>query len=149
MKKKTIKLILIIVCFLIIIDQVSKFLVLTYCSEPMGNEYFQISIANNTGMAFGFNEGNGKNIFLSLCIIALILNFIRTQLDRIDTKTGVALGIVLAGGMSNLIDRIFRGSIIDFIKIYKFPIFNIADICVCLGWFLLIIFIIIYSRKTS
>ena len=63
MKNKTIKLIVIIVTILIILDQASKILVGNLFQETWGNDYFKIEIATNTGMAFGFNDGNGKNIF--------------------------------------------------------------------------------------
>lgn len=147
MKNKVIKIIVILAIVLIIIDQTSKILINKYVTSPIGNEYFKIEIANNTGMAFGFNEGNGKNIFITICVLLIIINFIRTQIERIDVKTSVALSFVLAGGISNLIDRIFRGAIFDFIKIYKFPIFNIADMCIVIGWILLVIFLVIYSKK--
>lgn len=147
MKNKIIKIILILAIILILIDQTSKILVSRFISEPVGNNFIKLEIATNTGMAFGFNEGNGKNIFLTICVLALIINFIRTQIDRIDTKTSISLGIILAGGVSNLVDRIFRGGILDFIRIYNFPIFNIADMYIVIGWILLIAFLIIYSKK--
>jgi len=147
LKNKVLKIIILLVIIFIIVDQVSKILVSTFITEPIGNEFIKIQVVKNTGMAFGFNEGNGKNIFLSICVLALVFNFIRTQIDRIDNKTSVALGVVLAGGISNLIDRIFRGGILDFISIYKFPVFNIADILIVIGWILLVIFLIMYSRK--
>ena len=147
MKNKIIKIIVIISILLIIVDQTSKVLIDKFINEPIGNEYFKIEIVNNTGMAFGFNEGNGKNIFLTICVLVIIINFIRTQIERIDVKTSIALSFVLAGGISNLIDRIIRGSIFDFIKIYKFPIFNFADMCIVIGWILLIVFLAIYSKK--
>lgn len=147
MKNKIVKSIFIIAIILIIIDQISKILITKYIQEPIGNSILGIEVVNNTGMAFGFNEGNTKNIFLSIFVLSIIIVFIKNQSERIDNKTKIAISIVLAGGISNLIDRIFRGAILDFIKIYKFPVFNIADIYVVVGWVLLVIFLIQYSRK--
>ena len=147
LKNKVIKSIIIIVILLTIIDQISKILITQFIHEPIGNEFFGIEIVNNTGMAFGFNDGNVKNIFLSIFVLAIVFGFIKNQAERLDNKTIVALSIIISGGISNLIDRLFRGGVLDFIKVYKFPIFNIADIYVVLGWILLVIFLIKYSRK--
>lgn len=147
MKNKVIKLLVIIVTILIIIDQASKILVTNILKdESIGNENFGIIITSNTGMAFGFNDGNGKNIFLTICILAIIASFIKNQLERIDTKTTVALSLAISGGISNLIDRIFRGGVFDFIRVFTIT-FNLADILIVLGWILLIVFLIDYSRK--
>ncbi len=147
LKNKVLKVIIIITLILIIIDQTSKFLVTQYIREPVGGSIVTLEIVNNTGMALGFNSGNVKNIIITLFVLMLIIHFIRTQLERIDIKTGITLGIILAGGISNLIDRITRGAIVDFIKIYKFPIFNLADSYVFIGWILLIIFLIRYWKN--
>lgn len=147
MKNKIIKIIFIIAITLIIIDQLSKFILSKTYVEPIGNDIIKIEMIENTGMALGFNNGNIKNIIITIFILAIIINFIRTQLDRIDIKTAVALSAILGGGISNLIDRFTRGAILDFIKIYKFPIFNIADIFIVVGWILLIIMVIKYSKK--
>ena len=147
MKNKIVKSILLLVILLVIIDQGSKILITQLVKQPLGNEFIGLEIVNNTGMALGFNEGNIKNIVLSVCVLILIMWFIKNQGDRIDDKTKIALSIVIAGGISNLIDRIFRGAVLDFLKIYKFPIFNVADIYVVIGWILLVIFLIQYSKK--
>ena len=148
MKNKIIKLIVILVAILVILDQASKLLVGNLVTEPIGNDAFKIEIISNTGLAFGFNDGsNVKNIFIMLFVLFIVIKFVKDQIELIDTKTAVALSMVLAGGLSNLIDRIFRGAVLDFIKIFKFPIFNIADILVVVGAILLIIFLVIFTRK--
>ena len=148
MKNKTIRLIVILVIILTILDQASKLLVGNLVTEPIGNDAFKIEIISNTGLAFGFNDGsNVKNIFIMLFVLFIVIKFVKDQIELIDTKTAVALSMVLAGGLSNLIDRIFRGAVLDFIKIFKFPIFNIADILVVVGAILLIIFLVIFTRK--
>ncbi len=130
MKNIIIRLIVIITIILIILDQISKIVVSNCIETPIGNDYFKIEITSNTGMAFGFNNGNVKNIFITIFVLFIIIKFIKNQLERIDKKTAIAISMVLAGGISNLIDRVFRGSVLDFIKIYKFAIFNFADILI-------------------
>lgn len=147
MKNKTIRLIIVIAIIIIVMDQLSKFLLTNYLKESIGNSIFKLEIVENTGMAFGFNEGNTKNIFLMIVVLAMMISFIKKQIERIDKKTAISLAMAIGGGISNLIDRIFRGYVLDFIKIYKFPVFNIADTFVIIGWILLIIFLIDFSKK--
>ena len=114
----------------------------------MGNNFFGLEVATNRGIAFGLNDSsNLANIVLTIAILGLIISFIKKQNEKIDNKTMVALSLMISGGISNLIDRFIRGGVLDFIKIYKFPIFNLADIFVVIGWILLIVFIMMYSSK--
>lgn len=148
MSTKKILTIVITFCIVIIaIDQLSKYLVTKNVTEKIGNDYFAIEITENTGMAFGFNSGNTKNIFLSLIVIFIIISFIRNQRELIGTKELMAISLALAGGISNIIDRVFRGGVLDFIKVLFIPNFNIADLCICTGWILIVIFLIIYTKK--
>lgn len=147
MKNKTVKMIVIIVAIIILVDQASKLLVSNLLTETIGNDFFKLEIANNTGMAFGFNDGNIKNIFISIFVLVIVISFIKNQLERIDKKTAIVIAMALGGAISNLIDRIFRGSVLDFIKIYKIPNFNLADMFIVIGWILIIIFLIDFSRK--
>ena len=148
MKETKNKILVILSIILIIIDQLSKLLIMAYVKAPIGNDYFKIEVVSNTGIAFGFNNSsNITNILLSLIVIALIIRFIKMQNERIDNKTMVALSLMISGGISNVIDRFIRGGVIDFIKIMHFPIFNIADIFIVVGWVLLVVFILLYSSK--
>ena len=74
------------------------------------------------------------------------------QSYRIDKKTQIILSMVLAGGISNLIDRIFRGFVLDFIDLsplISFPVFNIADALIVVGWMELAITTMIYYLKNK
>ena len=124
MKNKTVRLIVILITIFIIIDQASKILAINLV-----------------------DGSNVKNIFIMTFVLIIVIRFIKNQIELIDTKTAIALSMVLAGGLGNLIDRIFRGAVLDFIKIYKFPIFNIADVLVFIGAVLLVIFLVIFTRK--
>lgn len=148
MSTKKILTIVVTFCIVIIaIDQLSKYLVTKNVTEKIGNDYFAIEVTENTGMAFGFNSGNTKNIFLSLIVIFIIISFIKNQRELIGTKELMAISLALGGGISNIIDRVFRGGVLDFIKVLFIPNFNIADLCICTGWILIVIFLIIYTKK--
>lgn len=148
MKNKKLVFSIIFIIVLIIIDQFSKFIVLNNERIEI-NKIISIETCTNTGMAFGFNSGNIKNIFISILIIILIINFMKKQSELIDTKTNISLCLILGGALGNLIDRFLRGGIIDFIRIYNFPVFNLADVFIVLGWILVVIFVIIFSGKNN
>lgn len=148
MKETKNKILIILSVVLILIDQLSKVLVSIYLKSPIGNDFLKLEATTNTGIAFGLNDSsNIANIVIIFVVLDLIISFIKRQNDKIDNKTMVALSLMVSGGISNLIDRFIRGGVLDFIKIYKFPIFNIADISVVIGWILLIVFIMMYSGK--
>ena len=148
MKNKIVRLIVILGTILVILDQLTKILITTYVNGQVGNDYIGFQVANNTGLAFGFNDGsNTKNIFLMIFVLFIVIRFIKNQIELIDTKTAVALSMILAGGIGNLLDRIFRGAVLDFIKVFSFPLFNMADCLVVIGTILLIIFLVIFTRK--
>ena len=146
-KSKVLKITIIVCLIIIVLDQVSKFLITKFVPERIGNDYFAIETVENTGMAFGFNSGNGKNILLSCFVLFIIIKFIKNQREQLEPKVLVAISMALGGGISNMIDRIFRGGVLDFIKIPIIPNFNIADLCICAGWLLIVVFLVIYTKK--
>ena len=142
MKNK--RILIIITSIILLIDQLSKIFVLNLVSKSriIIPKLLEIDIIKNYGVAFGLNNGNFKNIIITLIIIVIIINFIKNQQKYIDKKMFISLSLILGGGISNLIDRIFRGGVVDFIKVSTFPIFNIADISIVVGWILLILCVV-------
>ena len=96
---------------------------------------FRFRFAWNTGVAFSFLSGWPilVQIFtiLVLCAVAAFLFFARNQ--RIWDR--ICLALIFAGGLGNLIDRIFYGAVVDFVELsfISFPVFNVADVCVVMG----------------
>ncbi len=142
MKNNNIKIILILTICVVLIDQLSKFVIEKAIINETSSGFITISKAINDGLAIGFNEGNKKNIILMMFVLFIVIKFIVSQREQIDIKTSVALGMVLGGGIGNFIDRLFRGGVFDFIKVGKFFTGNVADIFVIIGWIMIIIFVI-------
>lgn len=146
MKKRYIRM-SIIILILIIIDQITKQFAINNKSSIIANMEF----IQNYGAAFGIGGNSTLFIILvNIVVLGIIVKFIYSQKDRVDTKTLASFTMILAGGIGNLIDRIFRGFVVDFIdisKLFKFPSFNIADIYIVIGWAMLFVSIIIYWYK--
>jgi len=98
-----------------------------------------ITYTENTGAALGIASSNiVLVIILNIIILGLIIKFLKQETD---SPIIIPLIMILAGGASNLLDRIIRGFVIDFIdiKLFNFPNFNIADIAITIGVFVLAI----------
>lgn len=148
-KKEKIILLLKIV-ILVIIDQILKILIFTnkqILPIQLIESILKINYTENFGIAFGMAKG-GKIAFIIINIIiifiVLALIFIKDKnLNKISKNCCI---LIVAGGIGNLIDRIFRGYVIDYIdfsQIINFPIFNFADIMIVIGTFGIAFFIIL------
>lgn len=144
----------IIILLIIIIDQITKFAVVKniYNSDMVIlKDVLKFTYVENRGGAYGIgNDSTLMFIIVNSVVITLITKFILSKKNEISTYVLVNLGLILAGGIGNLVDRIFRGFVVDYIDfnpLIKFPVFNIADICVVLGCMLIIINLIINTIK--
>ncbi len=141
---------------IVILDQWTKSLVranLSFNEVWMPVEwlapYVRIVNWHNTGAAFGIFQGmNGVFLVLAFFIIAMIL-FYFPQIPVEDYYFRLALSLQMAGAAGNLIDRLYRGFVTDFISIGKFAVFNVADSCITMGVVVLMIGLWIEERKTK
>jgi len=149
MGEKMSKKIYIISIIIFIIDQISKVIISTYMSlnETIRiiKNFFYLTYTNNTGASFGILKNN-RILLIILSIIAIII-IIRYINSFKNTKNNIlGLSFLMGGIIGNLADRILFGYVRDFFNFYiigyDFPIFNIADIFIVLGVFILIISII-------
>lgn len=145
MKNKKIKLMIFLIIIFLLLDQLSKILAINFNNLKL--RFIQIENVYNDGIAFGMNSGNLSNAILVFLVICIIINFVYNQKEKLDNKTAIALSMVISGGIGNLIDRIFRGGVFDFIKIWNFPVFNLADCFIVVGWILLIWNLIVFFIK--
>ena len=140
-KKKYIK-IFISVVILVFIEQIIKVFVLNHETS---------NIVKNTGIAFGIGQERTISIIITnLIILLIILRFLIKQINIMNMWSKISIALILAGGISNLVDRIFRGYVLDYIdinQIIKFPIFNLADIYIVLGWILFAFNLAIFTNR--
>lgn len=139
---------------LIIIDQLSKAcIIFNKDSLPitMINNVFKLTYCENRGIAFGLASGYvfAVSVFTLIVLIAIIvvtyLNF-----KKMNWVCTIGVAFLTAGGFGNLIDRVFRAFVVDFIDfsdLIRFPIFNIADVCVVTGVILIGISCVIDYRR--
>jgi signal peptidase II len=106
----------------------------------------------NSGMAFSQGRGLGPLIgVVALVIVVVLLVSLRTGGSRL---AAVAVGLVVGGAASNIIDRLFRsgtgvlgGAVVDFIDLQWWPVFNVADACVVVGGILLLVSSLFSARS--
>lgn len=151
-KNKNITYGVIITIVLLIIDQILKQIVTIYnINITVLPNILEFKSIHNMGGAFGVAQGNiAMFIVTNLVVLGLIIRFICLQKDFMDKATLYILCVILAGGFGNLVDRIFRGYVVDFINVFpnlNLPIFNLADIYITLGWIFLAFIFAIYTYK--
>lgn len=152
-KNRTLQIALIAFVVLVIIDQSSKMLAIyTNVDKVILNNILKFQLIFNNGAAFGIGQEENIGMFIisNLIVLGIIIRFIWLQKDRMDAVTMFSLFCVLAGGIGNFIDRIFRGKVVDFIAIFpktNFPIFNLADVYIIVGWVVLAFVFAMYTYK--
>ena len=94
---------------------------------------------SNSGAAFGsFQNGNPVFTVLAIIVITLIFYYF-PRIEASDWTLRLALVLQLAGASGNLIDRLLRAKVTDFISIGTFPVFNIADSSITIGVIVLLL----------
>jgi signal peptidase II len=129
---------------IIMLDQISKLIMIDKNINILP-QVLSFSYTQNTGVAFGLISNNIIFVIIfNIVILGIIIKFLKENNDNIDYTVLVSLILILSGGIGNLIDRILRGYVVDFIKFdfINFPIFNVADISITLGIFILVIIIV-------
>jgi signal peptidase II len=103
----------------------------------------RLALTRNSGGAFGLGSGFVPMVVLAVVALAVVVFVVGRSIDR--PVTALALGLVLGGALGNLADRLFRapgfgrGSVIDFVDLRWWPVFNLADAAITIGCVLLVL----------
>lgn len=134
---------------LVILDQLTKYIVVQ--KIPINDSivvipgFFSLSHVRNTGAAFGL-FADQRWIFMVFTTIVLIVAVGLLLSKKVKNHWGIlSLSMIIGGGIGNMIDRVCWGEVIDFFAFnfwgYQFAVFNVADIFVCCGTFVLAFYI--------
>ena len=128
--------------FIILIDQFTKYLMFYNYKLFINKDFllFRLDFVKNYGAAF--NIFNGSRIFLSLISIffSILLIYLILRKNNLNEFDLYSFSFILGGTIGNGIDRILKGYVIDFINLnfISFPVFNIADISINIGFIFLL-----------
>ncbi len=128
---------LVLGALLLLLDQGSKaWIQRTFLpgeSLPVVPGYFHLTHVRNEGAAFGLLQGQ-TTLFVAITLAVLAAGFLmrrRIAEEQLPVRLGFTLG--LSGAAGNLIDRLLRGSVVDFLDFRVFPVFNFADVGIVAG----------------
>ena len=139
---------------LIGLDQLTKWWALTYL-QPVGSisiipGLLDFTYVENRGAAFGILQ-NQQVLLLVLTTMVMVFMLFCVGKKWVTHPLGlVAVGMVVAGGLGNNIDRLFRGYVVDFLDVrplFSFPVFNVADCVITVGVVILAIYLLFFEEK--
>lgn len=115
------------------------------CPIPVLDHIIRFALVTNTGAAFSLGRGHGVIMAILACVITMVL--IGWVLKEEQTTSGrspligAGAGFLIGGALGNLLDRVLRQRVTDFIdfSFFQFPVFNVADVCIDIGIGLIII----------
>lgn len=134
-----------------IVDRVTKGLVTA--NVPYGTErevlsHIWITNTLNSGAAFGVAQ-NGTPLFLVASVVVaagLVFYLVR---NPVGAWTGALLGLIMGGTIGNGYDRLFHGTVTDFLALHWWPVFNAADAAVSVGVVLLLAGYLVQQRRAG
>lgn len=116
---------------------------------PIISGVFNFTYVENSGVAFGMMRDK-RILFVSMSVVILVvlaLYFYKTKNKNVWIKLGTAL--IFSGSIGNMIERVSKGYVVDFLdfSLISFPVFNIADMAVCIGAAALVVHFLFYSEE--
>jgi signal peptidase II len=143
------------VVFVVAVDQITKSIAVARLDRGEVVEIFgtwlRFDLTTNSGGSFSLFQGSTTLLAIgAIAATGYLVHLLRTTDDRL---TVAALTLLLCGALGNLGDRIFRapgplrGEVVDFIRIPRWPTFNVADMAVTFGGVLLAITVVVSGRR--
>ena len=149
-RKKQLVWVLVVVCLIVIFDQVTKTMIMARIpegSETLGThqgEFFWLTHQRNRGLVGGMFGDSALIPFVAPVFATLVLVYLFSHLNPLSRWQSITYGMIAGGAIGNLIDRFRLGSVTDFLQFHFhfipidfpwkiYPAFNIADSAICVG----------------
>ena len=135
----------VIIAAVIVLDRIVKALVKSGF-EPgdtvaVLGDFFHITYVQNRGVAFSMLYGHQTVIIiLTAALLAAVLVFLIGFNKKFPAVFNTGLALVCGGGLSNIVDRTLYGYVVDMLDFGSCPVFNVADICICVGCGLMLLY---------
>lgn len=135
----------VIIAAVIVLDRIVKALVKSGF-EPgdtvaVLGDFFHITYVQNRGVAFSMLYGHQTVIIImTAALLAAVLVFLIGFNKKFPAVFNTGLALVCGGGLSNIVDRTLYGYVVDMLDFGSFPVFNVADICICVGCGLMLLY---------
>lgn len=136
-----------------IIDQLLKYFVakLLFAGQslPLLNGILKLTYVRNTGAAFSLFVGFSPYLAVVSLIVILIVIYFHHKIPANNQWMQTGLAFILGGSLGNLLDRIFRGYVIDYLDFRIWPVFNFADVMINVGVILVALKLLLGGRNVS
>lgn len=141
----------------VFLDQLTKYLVVQYAYYlPLKVlSFFNLILTQNRGISFGILNVSTPWVFwlITFLAIVIVLIILKVLWHQPVACQGLSLSLIIGGAIGNIVDRLFRGAVVDFLDFhlynYHWPAFNIADGAIVVGVFFLMVDIYLNEKKSA
>ncbi len=136
----------------ILLDRIIKKIVVSnmmpWETIPVIEDIFHFTYVQNRGAAFSmWQEQWVILVALPLLVIVAGLVLLFVMRNKWDRLMLISIAMICGGGLGNLIDRMTLGYVVDLFDFRVFPVFNVADIFICIGCGLMVLDVLLFERK--
>ncbi len=143
----------VIALLVLVLDQITKYLVqtqVTLQNVTILEKFFYLTYMKNTGAAWSMFSGQTMVLALvSAVAVGIMIGYLLAK--KPGKWMTLAVSLMIGGALGNLVDRLFLGYVRDFLNFYifgyDFPVFNVADMALCIGVFIIIVWTILEDKK--
>ena len=143
---------IIIIALSVGLDQLTKYLISHSYEIGESHELIKgvlnFTYIRNEGAAWGMLSDSRWVFIVITAVMLVVLPLVLYKYRKLHFLFGFSLSLIIGGAIGNMIDRVFLGSVVDFIQaaFIDFPIFNVADSCVTVGAVLMFVYLVFIDK---